>query len=283
MDEIGKITNFYISYNKMKEEVLSKTNLRLKYDYCNLDVLEKVQDVALLIMPNFDKAREIKTELSFIDYLSSIICEMDSEKILEFFEKTLEISNINHKRIGMNECTSRIIAKNNRIKFDITLPIRKRNTDLLSVATIHELSHYSLYLNRDKMDIYEYTEVLPIFFEYMMYSIIYKNEGKEKFINNRLRMIGNNIDDLEIDLMYATNPHYLNISPENYEFSIASALTYIESFEYVLQLIENRENNKKEVDETIGKMLMGEQTLEETTKKLDINVDNYNHIYKLIK
>jgi hypothetical protein len=28
---------------------------------------------------------------------------------------------------------------------------------------------------------------------------------------------------------------------------------------------------------------MGEQTLEETTKKLDINVDNYNHIYKLIK
>ena len=283
MDEIGKITNFYVSYNKMKDEVLNKTNLKLKYDYCNLDVLEKIQDITLLKFPNNYKRKEKKIDLSFIDYLASVVCEMDSEKIFEYFKQTLEVSNFNHKRIDIDECISRIIAKDNSIKFDVILPVRKRNTDLLSVATIHELSHYSLYLNRAKKDVYEYTEALPIFFEYMMYYVIYKNNGKEKFISNRLRMIEDNIDDLEIDMMYATNPHYLSINPKNYEFSIASTLTYIESFEYALQLIKSREKNKKEVDEAIGKMLLGEKTLEETSKELDINVDNYKNIYKLTK
>ncbi len=283
MDITNKFSNYYISYNKIKKEVFSKTNLKLKYNYCDINVLEKVHNVTSINIPKQYTNTERKVNSSFIDYLSIIIAEMDNEKILEYFEKVLEISRFNYSEIDMDESMSRIISKNNELLFDVVLPKRKENTDLLSAATIHELSHFSLFLSKDKKDVYEYSEVLPFFFEYMMYSAIHKEKGKNKFISNRMKMIEDNINDLETDLFYAMHPNYLGINPENYEYSIASALTYIESFEYVLQLINLKEKDKDIIYDEIGKMLIGESTLERSAKKMDINIDDYKNIYKLCR
>ncbi len=283
MDQISKISNYYISYNKLKEEALHKTNLKLKYDYCRLDTLEKIQDFSLITIPSRYRKSEEEVESTFVDYLGQVIDEMDTEKVLYFFENVLEISNLRYLNIDMDECRSRIISENGEIRYDIILPKREKNTDLLSAATAHELAHFSLFLGKNNIDICEYSEALSIFFEYMMYKAIDKKRGKDKFISNRMCLIGENIRDLEIDIMYATNPNYLGIDSKNYTYALASNLTYIESFEYVLELINRRRENRKLVDEHIGKMLIGEETLEKVAKKMDINVDSYKNIYKLTK
>ncbi len=98
--------------------------------------------------------------------------------------------------------------------------------------------------------------------------------------NNRLSMNKNNYKYLNEDLIYPLHPEYLDVDMSVYTAFIAYAMSYIDSYEYVLLL------NKEEltdIKDKIGKVLYGEITLEELEKSLSFDTSKHENIKKLIK
>ena len=78
-------------------------------------------------------------------------------------------------------------------------------------------------------------------------------------------------------------PLFLGIDPKYYGNAIASDLCYVESFEYVLNLIEQLKTNRKDVQLSISNIILGETSCIEESKRLDINPTKFKKIKKLIK
>ena len=277
------LSNYYISFNKLQKALNEKTNFRLKYDYCNQYTLQKMKKLSNVNIPSAFKKKEIITNVSCIDAISKVLDEMDEDKIIDFFETSLYYARFIEKDIDVEESKSRVLLDNSKLLFEVIVPNTDHNSDLLNASIIHELAHFSLIYCKDNVDYLEYSETLPIFFEYMSYCALDKENGYDCFINNRLGMLKANIEDLKQDIMYALNPSYLNIAQENYVYSIASNITYLESIEFVLQLIEARKNEKTSIDKLIGRALVGEETLKGMEEKIGLKVSNHQKIYELCR
>jgi hypothetical protein len=147
---------------------------------------------------------------------------------------------------------------------------------------MHELSHFSMIYGACS-DYYEYSEALSMFFEYMMLEECNKGKGYEDFINNRLSLLRSTFSDISGDLYFAMNPNYLGIGCKNYSYPLASNISYPESFEYVLNLIDRRKEDKEYVDSKLGLLLYRKISLDSVAKDLDFDTSKHEKVRKLIK
>lgn len=284
MGEGTKIANFYIKYTEKHKRLLEQSDLRLKYNYSDKAVLAQLEMLSKISIPEYYQREEHFTDNSFLDNLYVLLQGMDNDKITNYFLGAYLSAKINRiDGLHMDDCRAGIIKDDKKITFNIDIPNIDIETDTLHAAIMHELSHFSLLLGKSRSDIYEYSEALSIFFEDMMYKAINGKAGERIFIKNRLTMLRDTYDDLEEDLFYAKNPHYLGIDSKYYEMCLASNISYPESFEYVLQLLKRRKEDHIYVDNMIGGLLFGEDSLEGAAKKLDINTSNYRETLKLIR
>ena len=281
--ESSHLSNYYISYNKLQKKLNEKTCFKLKYDYCDQCTLKKIKHLSDLRIPSMFKKKEIITNIPCIDAISMVLDEIDDDRIVDFFESSLFFANFIKKDIDVEESKSRVFLDNSKVLFEVIVPETVYNSDLLNASIIHELAHFSLVYGKDNVDYLEYSEVLPIFFEYLMYCALDKENGYNRFVNNRFGMLNSNIEDLRQDIMYALNPNYLNIAQENYVYSIALNLTYLESIEFVLQLIEARKKGKSSVDKLIGSALVGDESLMRMEEEIGLNVSTHHKIYELCR
>ena len=108
-------------------------------------------------------------------------------------------------------------------------------------------------------------------------------DGFPYFINNRLVLLNDTCEDLRDDLYYANNPHFLGIDEENYEGVLSANNAYLESLEYVLNLIEREKQDSRTVNKSISRILQGESTCVDEAKKLDIDTTCHKQLRKVIK
>ncbi len=271
--------------NAYASKILKFGKYKLLYDYQDKEFLKKIADLTERKIPSDFKFIFNPIYEQFSDSLYNLLKNFNDQEVTDFFNYVFEHSRIKHSdKLNIQESRAiTTIDKDGKYKFDIEVP-NITSVDILAAEIIHELTHFSSFIyNSNKEDALEYSEVLSMFFEYLMYEELLKEKGKDTFISNRISMLRENFKEMKENLHYAINPSYLEINPEVYTNVLASDLTYIESLEYVLGLIERREDDKRAVNNSIKDILTGKSTCIDEREKLDIETSNYKKLKKMIK
>lgn len=265
-------------------KTLKSGKYKLLYDYKDKEFLKKISDLTKREIPDSYKFIFNPVHEQFIDSLYNLLKNFDDQEVSDFFNYVFRHSRIRHSnRLNINESKAvTTIDQDGKYKFDIEVS-NITSVDILAAEIIHELTHFSSFIYSNKEDALEYSEVLSMFFEFLMYEELLKEKGKDTFISNRMSMLQDNFKEMQENIHYAINPSYLEINPEVYTNVLASDLTYIESFEYVLGLIERREKDKTAVNNSVKDILTGKSTCVDEREKLDIDTSSYKKLKKMIK
>lgn len=281
--DVDKKIKFYKSSNERHKISRDIWGLYLKNDYSNKEYLMKLKELCNLIQginPYFSYS---KVHESFSDDLIKILKMMNDDRIISFFQNAINGSSIDYcDDLYVGETKALLVneKESSNSKLHILFPTTNLNTNISYSALIHELVHYSLVKPHVK-EAMEYSEVLSMFFEYLMYMNT-SDAGDQYFYNNRLVSLCNDKTCFNEDLNFALDEDILGISPEYYEGALSSSATYYDSLEYALQLIERNGEDKKLVMDSIGKILQGESSCDIESKKLDIDTSSYKELKKII-
>ena len=276
------IIKYFINFSNMKKKTFDAINYKLKYDYEDQEFLKSILDFSETSVPNTGEVNN-REDRSFVECLSHLLSEFDDERALHFFINVCSCTNINEiKDMLMEDSSSRIIKNGNTVSMEMYVPKTEFTSDNLYSVITHEMTHFSMILGNCR-DYYEYSEALSIFFEYLMFKTCNEKEGYDNFVYNRLPYLKSNFEDLNDDLFFAMNPQFLGIDESIDTLPLASNLTYPESFEYALNLIDRRNEDKKTVDKEIVKLLYREKTLQDVAATLDFDTKGYAKTLKLLK
>lgn len=280
-DQLGR---YYVHYSDFyMASTILPGKYKLMYDYQNPIFLERISKLVENEIPINYSFKLHPVFVPFNNFFENLLIKFNDERVSKFFKYVFQNCNIkSNDKLNIYESKSIIkSSKNGETSFNIEIS-DVSCVDILAVELIHELTHfYSVY--KKTYDALEYSEVLPMFFEYLMYQEIYNEQGEDIFVNNRLFMLKENFGNLKETLNYAVNPSYLKIDTKFYSEVLASDLCYIDSFEFVLSLISKSKENKEEVNRIIGNILSGTTTCIEEAKRKEIDTSSYKNIKKLIK
>ena len=283
MDQMESLQKYYSYYSDFLKKTVDSVGYILKYNYDNPKVLQKIYELSNINIPFDYKLKLKKEDKDFILCLSTMLSQFDNDMIGNFFETVFPLTSfVFDESLSIEDSKATIIKDNEEFSFTITLPKNIGDSNLSYSSIAHELTHFSMIYGNIK-DYYEYSEALSMFFEYMMYEVCNKGEGYNDFVNNRLALLKNCFSLMKDDLYFAMNPHYLGISRKNYELPLASQMSYPESLEYTLNLIDRRSEDKEYVDDQIAKLLYREKSLESVSKSLDFDTSEHNKILSLVK
>ena len=149
------------------------------------------------------------------------------------------------------------------------------------VAYSHEMGHIPTLKRGCTGDFYEYQEVLSIFFEYLSWLKIDKENAKKLFINQRLNISSEESDNV---LNY-----YFDLEPEGEyrekvcEYRIRDAYKYILSFEYALKLVELYEKDRDYLIKIINDYLFNYKPFNELERSFNTDIRECNQILILCK
>lgn len=222
-----------------------------------------------------------KQTKSFDELLSEVVDDFCYPSVKEYFDLVLANSKIFESGKGVANID--LITEGEKIAAIINVS-HFNGTNERAVDLIHELTHfYDGYnqLRGLKGEEPEFVEVLPIFFEYLMYNAS-SPTGYDDFVHNRLKEIfsvtGLNGFLLMKDQHYV--PEEVNVL---YKYILSDSFKYILGFNYALSLINLRNEDKIEVDTQIEKVLKGRKTSLEMADSLDIDFKDLRPIEKVLR
>ena len=280
-----KLVKFYLKRSKFLNNTFNNCKFKLKYDYSSTKTLDRIY--SLLDFHNNNKKQLIDFEVDqpFHEYFFDVINDFNNKKLFDlmsiYFFKT-EILKDKDKTI--EDCYSVIHPeKDNDFKYLISMPDQEKDTAMLYASYAHELIHFPQLLRRKNYEFMEYSEVLSMFFEYLMYEKMSNGKGKEIFINNRIVQLNDNRNDLETDLYYAKNNDILGLPRETYSIILADYLSYYDGLEFVLNLIDYDDvNDKKKISDLLSRVLFDKSSMKNESENLEIETSGYSKILKLI-
>ncbi len=281
--KIDILRHFYItSYAELKEK---RKNLKfdLLRDYTDPLVIKRIQD-ATVNLPMFDGPLIFcEAKNSYIITLADLLSNIGDDDIQGFFVNAHNNTVLTYvDDLLFGESKAKIIRTGDKLIYQVCLPNREKTSNLSYAVITHELSHYTLTNDDRPKEAFEYSEALPMYFEYLTYNEACDN-GYHFFINNRLASLNDDYKDLKDDLEFAGKPSILGIDPNYYQEYLAKGNCYLESLEYALNLIDRASEDKKAVYESIRKILLGESTCLEEGKVLDIDTSRYDKLQKILK
>lgn len=284
MSEQERMQNYYDSYNKYLKKCAEALGSKLKYDYKDKEFLMKLRDIMSTQVPLEYKKNQFLVNEPFSYYLSKVIFDFDSDIVVEFFGRALSmVQIIEDPSLDLEDCKSSFYKdlKNGRLEYKISIPKSDFPSNLLYTAMMHELGHFNM-IYAKQGDFYEYSEVLSMFFECLMHEAINEGKGYNDFINCRMEMLKNMNPDGKIDVNYALNPSLLKLEKSVYAYPLATSVSYIEGLEYVLNLLDRRDEDRSLVDEVINRVLLGEMNFNDVSCILDIDSSKYDKVNKLL-
>ena len=215
-----------------------------------------------------DREKTIDDKQIYERFLSSLK-ELDSDFVYDYYKKMFSrMKLVRSGKVIEDDAELEYGIDNGRIsKSTIFLPTKKL-TVTNQIGFAHEMGHIpELFKLRESF--FEYNEVLPFFFEYIAALDCYdKKSAKENFALERLSMI---IQEAANILYYfklcnskenAKSLYYTQLFADNYKF--------FESFDFVLQLIDIYEKDKKIAVNEIEKVIKG-KSLIDVSKDLEID------------
>ena len=272
----------YFKNNDIEIKKLLKIGkYKLKYDYTDIAFLNYLNEISSKSIKR-NGIVDLKVKYDFDKALTLMLDEVETKEIAYFFENALKNSKIEYKNIDISESHATIRKKDDKYSCDIIVPDYLNKSLLLYSIIIHELTHFSL-CNNKKNDYFEYSEALSIYFECFLYNVLGKEFGSSLFLDNRTKYLNNIFEYLQNDIIFPLHPEYLELDKEIYETTMASHLSYVESFEYALNLFEKRNDDKKRVDMHIKDALNGNETCRKMEKELDFDVSSHKKLRKIIK
>lgn len=284
MSEQERMQNYYDSYNKYLKKCVEALGYKLKYDYKDKEFLMKLRDIMCTQVPLEYQKNQFMVDEPFSHYLYKVIFDFDSDIVIDFFSRALSmVQIIEDPSLDLEDCKSGFYKdlKNDRLEYKISIPKSDFPSNLLYTAMMHELSHFNM-IYAKQGDFYEYSEVLSMFFEYLMHEAINEGKGYDDFINCRMEMFKNMNQDGKEDINYALNPSLLKLEKSIYAYPLATSVSYIEGLEYVLNLLDRRAEDRSLVDEVINRVLLGEMNFKDVSCILDIDSSKYDKVNKLL-
>jgi hypothetical protein len=284
MESMESMQKYYKYYSSYLKQIVKSMEYKLKYDYSNPKVLQDFYELCNIHIPTIYKTTMKNEKKDFLLCMSNLLASVTDERIADYFTTVYSAINFRYdKELSLEESKAIVIkCDDNNKSFTISLPECEEPNNILYSTIMHELSHFSMIYGACS-DYYEYSETLSMFFEYMMLEECNKGKGYEDFINNRLSLLRSTFSDISGDLYFAMNPNYLGIGCKNYSYPLASNISYPESFEYVLNLIDRRKEDKEYVDSKLGLLLYRKISLDSVAKDLDFDTSKHEKVRKLIK
>lgn len=279
-DEDAK--KYFIEKDNVFRKILENMKSFIGRNYKDVSVLDYFYDLSKISHGFNNDLKSNSISKPFNMSLMDLLCLLDNEEVASYFIKSyLSSQVVKDPKIDIRDSKALIkLNEDNSFSFFVKLPSDVFDNDLLCAAYAHELTHFSMFLHDKIKDRYEHSEVLSIFVEYLMYKVLGTSEN---FFNNRLSLLKENFLDLSDDLEYARFPNRLEIDRNLYTGSLIGEISYIDSFEYVLNLINREKTDSKEVYKSISRLLLGTSNTDIEGKKLDFDINEHEEIKKLIK
>lgn len=203
------------------------------------------------------------------------IKDLDNNTI-DFYKKI--IPNIKrHRSMHYKNGEAELVGNSKKQEVCIT---RKAFKDIDFIAYSHELGHVPSLKNGARLDYFEYSEILPIFFEYLSCLVLDKENADKLFLCNRLDISKEEAKEFK-------DINDINCFEDKYHYSYLDYLKrdrikYIISLEYVLNLIEIYKNDKELIKSTIDSIVTGYSSFKEIESDLDIEANDYKKIKKIL-
>lgn len=252
----------FIKYNNFSIKELSLNEKKICEDLSKIKVAKhKKMDF------NYRKIKE-----TFLESISDL--GKDTKEYYKYQISRLKINRSNLCENGYAE----IIGKS---KKQVICMTNKKIKDIDFIAYSHELGHVPTLINGARLDYYEYSEILPMFLEYLSCLKIYKDDAKKEFIKIRLDTAKNeafNYKKLDNEKCFDDKYYYMFI-----ENSKRDNLKYIISLEYVLGLIELYDIDKYKIKEIIDLIVTGYSSFKDCEVSLDIDTGKCKKLSSLAK
>ena len=206
----------------------------------------------------------------------------NNSTIVDYFtEKTKNIRIIRDRKNATGEANMEFVKPNSKqTQYTMFLPKGTLYvSDQLSYS--HEIGHIPE-LDLVRKSYLEYTEALPIFMEYLCELRRHpdKKEALDYFLIERLPMEQSEASD--ILKIYKNTEHPNELVRLYHQQLFADYYKYLESLEFVLQLIDRMDSDKEAVGKEIEAIIMG-KSLIETARSLDIETDGCERTLKEYK
>ena len=252
----------FIKYNNFSVKELSSIEKEICSDLSKIKV-RKHKNIDI----NYRKINEL-----FLESIDSL-----GKDTIDYYKYQLSKLKINRSMIYENGYAE-IVGNSRNQEVCVT---KRKFKDIDFIAFSHELGHIPTLINGARLDYYEYSEVLPIFFEYLSCLNTYKNmNAKEEFLKMRLDIAKNEAlryEKLNNERCYLNKYHYLyleNLKRDN--------LKYILSLEYVLNLIDIYDLDKDKIKEIIDFVVVGFSTFKDCEKMLDIDTSKCKKLTNIL-
>lgn len=281
---VDNTRKMYINRDKFLSKTFNGGHFKLKYDYTDDKIINKIESILEAYSSCRKDLINLKVEKPFYEYYFEIIDELDSDKIFNLMSAYYFKTEIEKKKErSIEDISSRItIDDDNQFNFKIFFP-EQEDSGIAYAAYIHELIHFPQLLRKRNYEYLEYSEALSMYFEYLMYEKISKGKGKKIFLNNRIRQLYNEKDDVENDLFFAKNNHMLGISRDIFSLILADHFSYYESLELALNMIDySRENDKKKISDLVYRVLFDESSMKKEAENLKIDTSKCSKVLKLL-
>lgn len=214
---------------------------------------------------NFDIDKKNETFIKSINELGK-----ETQEYYKEILPSVKIVRTNHFENGYAE----IIGNSKNQKIYLT---KNQFKDIDFIAFSHELGHLPYLRVGGRKEFYEYSEILSIFFEYLSCLKIYGDEAYNNFLKIRLNIAKEEaLAFLEANKQdfYEDNYHFFYLENEKRDH-----IKYVISLDYVLNLIDIYNTDRKTITDLIDSVVVGYSSFKEETKKLNID----NDCKKLVK
>lgn len=276
--------HFYIESNKYFEKMLKSLNYDFLDDY-SFENLSKLRDIfskistynGRILYGSHVNPREI------IPTFISVIESFGNKELLEYYkEKISSVPIRNTKYLKKSDSCLDICFLEDHIDFSaILMPRGKtRYADIASYS--HEMGHIADMENKDKdkVDHYEFSEVLPILLEYFTFIKLLGDAGETLFYRERLgyeknaAVVGvSSIDFLKSELGSFDEDKY-------YMYDVAGTNKYLLSSDFAFQFIDLLNKDRAELYRLLSSTLMGEKSVLELGNTLDIDTSGCKRLIK---
>lgn len=276
-----KIRINYLNRNALLKRTFDCCGFTLKYDYTDDKNIDKFARIVSHKIPSNYQLFDQKEETPFVEHYLSVLYEFGNEKLYDLMTMYyLKTNVLKDKNKTIEDCRGGISKnENNENIYSINGPDQD-NTSLLYASYIHELFHFPQLIQRNNKEYYEYSEVISMYFEYLMYEELFPNMGYSVFVNNRLSLLDDLRNDFCDDIITRRNYEFFKIPKETFSILLADYASYYEGIEYVLNLIELNKSDPKEVKNMIARVLFDRSSCKIEAEKHGINTLGCNKLIK---
>lgn len=192
----------------------------------------------------------------------------------EYYDNKLMNIKINRSRVFDNGSAE--VIGNSKIQTVYLTRKAFKTTDFIAFS--HELGHLPSFEIGAKNEYFEYSEILSIFFEYLSWLKLNKENAKELFIKLRLSIAK---EESNYYILEDNENVYLDKYHHDYlEYSKRNHIKYIYSLEYVLNMIDIYDSDKKTINYLIDSIINSNSTFKDEEEKLGINTVLFKKLIK---